>query len=510
MNARLKTSLDAAVEKWLGLSPRDRKALELLALLLVFAGLYLAVFSPLIDRYQYISELRDKLEANKRTASEQARLLPQRERKFEKLSAEYNSLASQLHLTDNGYLDQPRILEAVEMLAQFSGVSISQLTPKGKQDRGDHMETLLELSCAGPVAAVKKFVYLLETSEEVFNLTNINVRPDPVGEMLEAKISLVKLSVPQPESRPDHVLQSDILTFGLYPKVSNIPFHIAAEMGWLKGDGCAVVLKNLGNFKAAEMLLLSGDMRAINTSLYSLPFFRNAGLDLRAVLVTDWSAPRLALVVSPSSKIGRVEELEGKTVFIQSAQYHHILFKILEKHGMPLDSVHTENLTQGMLLKALESGLVEVALITLEGPSDRLRTLEIIDVPPEDAVWVVAVGAELLQGRGARLTKLLVEGYEKGLAWWREHPEEGNAIGAKRMNITPQQLQRQLPSIVFPTPPLLQAFLCGTANKEPGVTRNVREIEQFYRVFWKREVNIGVDDIADFRFIKPNTPCQEQ
>ncbi|EHJ47069.1 hypothetical protein DFW101_1058 [Solidesulfovibrio carbinoliphilus subsp. oakridgensis] len=509
MKASLADWLDNAQGRWLALAPRDRKSLTLLAIILALAGLYVAVCDPLLHAFQEIDIRREALLAKKRQAGEQAALRIQRQRKYDQLSAEYSALKRQVHLRDNGYLDLPRVLEVIETLAHLSGVSISQLTPKEKHEQGDHLETPVDIAYSGSVESVRRFLYFLETSEEVFNLTNLSMLPGPNGDTLEAKISLVKLSLPQDEKHEGLAGHGETLVLGLYPKASNIPFFVAEAKGWLKNETGEVVLKQLDYFKAAEMYLISGDMRAINTSLYSLPYFRNAGVDLRGVLVLNWGAPQLALVVSPHSKIADVRDLKGKTVYVQAAQYHHILYKLLEKNGVPLDSVHTENLTQGMLRKALTTGIVEVALLTKDEPTDQYKTLACIDVSPTDAVWIVAVGAELLQGEGASLVQLLVDGFEKGLAWWREHPDEGLALASKRMGVAPKLLRHQLTSAEFPSSQQLADFFCGSKDKEPGIVHCTKEMEAFYRAFWKRDVHIPMDSIMDWRFMKSYIPCEQ-
>jgi ABC-type nitrate/sulfonate/bicarbonate transport system substrate-binding protein len=497
---------------WEKLSPRDRKALCLGLFFCALAAAYFALADPILEGFDQVESQRHDIERQLSRDRNAARLLWQREAKLAELSAQYELYTRSLNIMDNGYLDQARFMEDIEDNARLMGVAIEQLRPLGKLEPGGHFESPVEIAFRGSLSDVQKFVYFLETSNEVFIVSDLALTAREGGGDFQGKISLTKMTLGRDSASAESRGPARVLTLGLYKRVANGPLYIAEAKGWLATGEGRVSLLDLDHYKSVEMLLGSGDLRAINTSFLSLSYLREIGLDFRAVFITDFSSNRMGLVVSKGSSIKSVADLPGKTVFMQAAQFSHFGFStLLAKYGVPHTALKVINMAPGMVLRSMEAGLIEAAFVE-EPYLDMLtrsgsKVVESYRPEGDGLPRVIAVGRELTSGPGMAEVSLLIDAYQKGLAWWRANKAEGNRIVAERLKLSREQFDRSMEFVSFPTQEKLADFVCGQGAE--SMAEYARLMEVFYGKYRNRETKIPLSEIVDTRLLRSAAGCKD-
>lgn len=501
-------------ETWARLPHKDRRSLLYGGLFLGAVALYMLCLAPLLDRWDDLQARRGKLEQEKASHEREVKFLSKREQKLDVLRAEYQSLQGRFHIMYDKAQNQSQIINALISYGQNTSVEIKDIRVLEQQRLAGYVASPQELVVEGSFQNIEKFLYLLRTSEELFVVSDLELRKQPQRQNVQARLRLSRVALEPEGSGVQTLAPARIFPVSLDPWPGHGPFYIAHEKGWLERDRVRVVIMDQLFSDLEVPLLLSGDLKAASFPMQDLVALREKGLDFRAVSLIDWTSGDEALVVAASSKLRAVADLKGKTVYTElGSAGHYLLFRALELNGLGLADARVEHMSQLMVFRSLNSELAQVGVLWdpyLSRILDekRGRALFTSEQIPWEIADVLAVHASVLEGPDAAAVELLVSAYQRGLDWWLEHPEEGDRIVAERLGMERKQLKQALAHIRFADAGWTAAFLCRRNGVVPGVEGTLRNMERFFSAYWGGPVEIPEKELADWRFLGLEALCK--
>lgn|GEM_PF-3813807 len=502
------------LESWRRLPTKDRRALLLGALFLGAVAAYLLFIAPLVDRWSELQNRRAKLEEEKASYAREVKFLPKREQKIEALRGEYQSLRGRFQIMYDKTQDQSQIINALVSYGLNASVKIKSIRVLEQQRLAGFVASPHELIAQGSFQNIQLFLYLIRTSEELFVVSDLELRS--LNQEVQVRLRLSRIAL-EPESVNEAApTRARVFSIALDPWPGHAPYYIASAKGWLEQDGVRVTILDHMFSDLEEPLLQSGDLKAASLPLQDLISLRAKGVNLRAVSLIDWTSGDEGLVVGASSKLREVADLKGKTVYTElGSAGHYLLFRALELNGLRLADMQVEHMSQLLAFRSLNAELVQAAVLwdpflNQIVEDKRGRLLFSSDRIPWETVDVLAVNASALEGPDEKATALLVAAYRRGLAWWRENSEEGDRIVAERLGLDLGQLKSSLRQLRFADATHIAAFLCRNKGASAGVDGTLRNMERFFSAYWGGAVEIPERDIADWRYLELEKLCKEQ
>lgn len=231
------------------------------------------------------------------------------------------------------------------------------------------------------------------------------------------------------------------------PWVGNTPLYIAKERG-LFGDTELRIASFGTDFDAWRAL---ADGRADFTAGTLIDILRglDIGVDLRIPAVIDFSNGADGIVARAG--ISRIAELSGARVAVEVGTLtHFMLIRALERGGLTEADVKVVNLSMEEALRALDDGKIDAAAFwepflgkaATGGRSTIFTSREI----PGEILDVLAVRADILTDHPEHVA-LLLAGWERGLAFLRQDPDEGARLAVKYLGMTAAELRDALKGI---------------------------------------------------------------
>ncbi len=219
---------------------------------------------------------------------------------------------------------------------------------------------------------------------------------------------------------------------------------VLKEKGWLEEDlrpsGIGVEwVQSLGSNKALEFL--RGKSIDFGSTAGAAAFIGRAnGNPIKAIYVyaaSEWTA----LVISPTSRISRIEDLRGKRVAVTRGTDPHIfLLRSLASAGLTEKDIEIVPLQHSDGKTALERQEVD-AWAGLDPYMAQLEVTEGFKLFFRHADWnsfgVLNV-REAFALEHPDVTERVLREYEKARLWCLEHPEEARAILQKTAQLTQQ------------------------------------------------------------------------
>lgn len=227
------------------------------------------------------------------------------------------------------------------------------------------------------------------------------------------------------------------------------PLFLARELGLY--DDAILRLVEIPSNTANLMALATGDVEAATLTLDECLLGREGGLDVRAVLVFDYSAGADVILARPG--IQRLEEVRGKRVGIEeTAAGALMLAKLLEAAGLTPADIEKVRVTADRHLQAYLGDEVDV-LATWEPIATQLqaqgaRRLLDSSAFPGLIVDVLVARAEALEQAPDNFRRLLA-GYFQALDHLRRAPDDACRKMAPRLGIRPDEVKAALGGLHF-------------------------------------------------------------
>ncbi|MEJ5241234.1 MAG: ABC transporter substrate-binding protein [Anaerolineales bacterium] len=237
---------------------------------------------------------------------------------------------------------------------------------------------------------------------------------------------------------------------GTQPWIGYGPWWIAQEKGFFAKYGLEAELVNFVEDKEVNAAFASGEMDAANLATHTALKLYAAGLDLRIVLVEDASYQADA-ILAPKS-ITSIADLKGKKIAYEEGTTSDLLLNYtLQQNGMTLSDIEPVFMPAADAGAALIAGKVDVA-VTYEpyisealAQNPDLHLLYTAAERPGLISDVLAVRANL----DPKIVTALLQVWQEALNYYNSNPQEGQAIIARNVGSTPEELKTAFDGVRF-------------------------------------------------------------
>jgi NitT/TauT family transport system substrate-binding protein len=237
---------------------------------------------------------------------------------------------------------------------------------------------------------------------------------------------------------------------GTQPWIGYGPWWIAQEKGLFAKQGLKAELVDFVEDKEVNAAFASGQMDAANLATHTALKLYASGLDLRIVLLEDASYEADA-ILAPSA-ITSIADLKGKKIAYEEGTTSDLLLNYaLAQNGMSIADVEPIFMPAADAGAALIAGKVDVAVTYEPYISAALaehKDLHLLYTAAERSGLisdVLAVRADLDPIVIAKLLKV----WDEALAFYNANPAEAQAIIAKAVGSTPEELATAFEGVKF-------------------------------------------------------------
>lgn len=276
------------------------------------------------------------------------------------------------------------------------------------------------------------------------------------------------------------------------------PLFLARELGFY--DPASLRLVEMPSNSSSLMALSTGDLEAAALTLDECLLAREGGLDVRALLVFDYSAG--ADVVMARPEIQTLGDLRGKRIGVEETAAGALMFaKLLEEAGADPADVSKIRLTADRQVRAYQANEVDV-LISWEPIATQLEAFgahRLYDSAafPGLIVDVLAARSEALDRVPAHFGALLA-GYFRALDHLSEAPDDAYRRMAPRLGMQPDVVQAAHRGVHFIDRATNRTWLAG---KAPTLMRSAATVGRVMLDAGLLNWPPVLDDLVDPRFL---------
>lgn len=500
------------IEQWKKLAPRDRKALTICLAFMTVMGAYLGILEPLLNTYEEAVRKKTDLQQSIARDIPKVQVLPLRMAQLKRAQAEYDNLHNRLSLTGLNAWRLSEVYHEIRVYASTTGVSVKDIRPMARRKAGFLTGLPLEVTFQGVYKDIVKFIYYLETSPQVLVLTRLDLS----GETTPLTGTIIVSKVEMPDAGPQVKINRAVdLVLTVAPWDGFAPFEYAKRQGWLQTNSTNV------EFYFSQYESTSFDMIAANeidgTAAPVLDMIKMLieGIDVKVIAPLAFYTVTEALFVAPESDIEAVEDLRGKTVYLEKDGVEHfLLYKILKKHNMTLSDVRVEDMERMVVAQSLAAGLIEVGVtsdpFTAQLVEDREARML---VTPKDwqanILLLLLFREDALPGKGEAMNSLL-KAYYSVAEKWRNDPELAvNFIGGNEPDPgSKTAIRNKMAHVRYLTPDEVKSIVCPrAADIEPGSFLN--EYKDFLEKNLGYTVDVPMEDLVDWSYVREVFNCSE-
>jgi NitT/TauT family transport system substrate-binding protein len=258
--------------------------------------------------------------------------------------------------------------------------------------------------------------------------------------------------------------------------IGSEPLFLARELGLYDADTLRLV--EMPSNSANLMALATGDIEAATLTLDECLYAREGGVDVRVILVFDYSAGGDVIMARP--EIMKLGDLKGRRIGVEeTASGALMLAKLLETAALAPDEVVKVRVTGDHQLRAYQAGDVD-ALVSWEPIATQLEDLgarRLFDSTafPGLIVDVLAARTDALERSPESFTSLLA-GYFKALDYLHRSPDAAIQRMAPRMGVSPDEVRSAQRGIRFIERAANRDWLGGASPSLIAAADNVARI----------------------------------
>lgn len=189
---------------------------------------------------------------------------------------------------------------------------------------------------------------------------------------------------------------------------------------------------------AKNAAVTSGTVQCVSNTLDSFVVARSAGVPVKIVALPDMSYGLDEMVVT--AEIASVEDFAGKSYGADFAFLNHMwMLLTLENAGMPYDAVeHRIMLPQESAAAFISGGIdIDVNYKPFSSQSLQREGAHVLKSSLTDRTWERGLISDALGcnenwlAEKPEVAKELLRAWFEAVDWWKDNPEEGNAIVAR-------------------------------------------------------------------------------
>ncbi|MDO8649605.1 MAG: ABC transporter substrate-binding protein [Candidatus Peregrinibacteria bacterium] len=230
------------------------------------------------------------------------------------------------------------------------------------------------------------------------------------------------------------------------------PLRLAQEKGFFEDVDVQII--TTPDVAQRKLILERGENQAIAETVDQLVLDHSQGIHSVAVTGLDFSNGADGIVAVDTIKT--LQDLKGKIILVQKNYVSESLLNyLLEQNGIDFEDVTTVDTEAGAAGAAFAAGRTDAA-VTFEPwlSKAKERTGSHILATSKDAPGVVvdilSVQQDYLKTHPDIVAKV-VRGWFKAVEYWKQHPDESNAIMAKYYSVTPKEFADQVSGLVWPS-----------------------------------------------------------
>ncbi len=246
------------------------------------------------------------------------------------------------------------------------------------------------------------------------------------------------------------------MTLGVVTWIGYGPIYCAAANGYYRKYGFDVKLVNFSDNSVMAGAVQSGEIDA-TTLTYDQVIAANArGWKLKVVMPVDYSVGGDAILAT--TKIQSIKELKNRKVaFMSASPSDFLLGYALAKDGLSEKDVQPVNTTPEGVVGIMAGGSADVgvtyepnvSVIVKSSGGKRFHVL-MSSREARGMITDVLVLKESVIAKNPKLVEALIRGTMDGLAFMKADPAKASAVIAKTLDISPAEVQEQLPNVENP------------------------------------------------------------
>lgn len=213
-------------------------------------------------------------------------------------------------------------------------------------------------------------------------------------------------------------------------------WYIAQERGLF--ENVELNVRIIEDITAKNAAITSGTVQCVSNTLDSFVVAKSADVPLKVIALPDMSYGLDEMVVT--AEIDSVEDFAGKTYGADYGFLNHMwMLLTLKNAGMPYDAVnHIVMLPQESAAAFASGGIdIDVNYKPFSSQSLTREGAHVLKSSLTDRTWerglisdAIACNEDWL-AENPEIAKDLMRGWFRAVDWWKQNPDEGNAIVAK-------------------------------------------------------------------------------
>ena len=297
------------------------------------------------------------------------------------------------------------------------------------------------------------------------------------------------------------------VSIGMTTWIGNTPLFIAQEKGFFQERGLNLDVKIFGTVAEAFPSFTVGQLDAVSPVTSEAVSLAAQGVDYRTVLVMDTSEGADGILARNTIK--SINDFKGKKIAVQQGGVgHFFLLQILAEAGLSGNDIQIVNTTPDAAAAAYEAGNIEVAYSYspyMEKANTAQKQGRIIydsSKMPTAIADVYVFRTEFIDEHPESVAAF-VDGVLQGLEFLKTNREEGVAIAAKKLNVTPEDLATQLQGISLPDRETNQEML-GNAQSDLYLLKPMTALAEFLNEQNQIDTVPDLSAVLEPRFVQTN------
>ena len=296
------------------------------------------------------------------------------------------------------------------------------------------------------------------------------------------------------------------VSIGMTTWIGNTPLFIAQEKGFFQERGLDLDVKNFSTVAEAFPAFTVGQLDAISPVTSEAVSLAAQEVDYRTVLVMDTSEGADGILARNTIK--SIKDFQGKKIAVQQGGVgHFFLLQVLAEEGLSGNDIQIVNTTPDAAAAAYEAGNIEIAY-SYSPYMDKANTVQqgriIYDSSkmPTAIADVYVFRTEFIENHPESV-EAFVDGVLQGLEFLNTNPDEGVAIAAKKLNVTPEELVTQLQGISLPDRETNREML-GNAQSDLYLLKPMTALAKFLNEQNQIKTVPNLSQVLEPRFVQSN------
>jgi len=241
---------------------------------------------------------------------------------------------------------------------------------------------------------------------------------------------------------------------GLNPWIGSTPLYIAQEKGFFQQRGLNLDVKIFSGTSDANSAFMAGRLDSWTPVTSEAVASVTQGSQFRIVLVQDTSVGADGILARNS--IESLADFKGKEIAVEEDSVSHFfLLQVLESVGLGAEDFTLVNTPPDAAAAAYQSGKIEIAVTyspylakANEVQSDGRVIYDSAQMP--SAIADLYVFSPQIIEQNPQSVDAFIRGVLEGLEFLQNNREEGLAIAAREIGISPEELAQDLQGIQLP------------------------------------------------------------